>query len=218
MFFRDLWHETFLWCFIKLIKLYRFNRANQTEICSYYASLSAKYGKKVLISKDTYIEDNVEIGDYSYVNTNSYIENCVIGKFCSISSGVYISPWEHNLSLKTTHPIGYDEETKNRIRKKVEIGNDVLISLNCIILEGVKIGNGAVIGAGSVVTKDVLPYEIVAGVPAQHLRFRFEKDIRENIDGLKWWDWDINKINTNLAYLQNKVNYIKEHREKEYFI
>ena len=88
MFFRNLWHETFLWHFIKLIKLYRFNKVNQTKICSYYASLSAKYGKEVLISKDSYIAGNVEIGDYSYVNTNSYLENCVIGKFCSISSGV----------------------------------------------------------------------------------------------------------------------------------
>jgi len=213
LFFRNLWHETFLWHFIKLIKLYRFNKVNQTKICSYYASLSAKYGKEVLISKDSYIASNVEIGDYSYVNTNSYLENCVIGKFCSISSGVYISPWEHNLSLKTTHPIGYDEETKKRVRKKVEIGNDVLISLNCIILEGVKIGNGAVIGAGSVVTKDVFPYEVVAGVPAKHLRFRFEKEIREKIEHLKWWDCDINRIKANLEYLQNKTEYVNEGRK-----
>lgn len=213
MLIHDLWRKTFLWHCCKIIKLYRFNKKNSTYIHSYFASLKANYGEKVMISQGTRVASDVTIGDYSYVNINSSLENCIIGKFCSISSGVYISPWEHDLHKRTTHPIAYDEEIRNKVRKKVKIGHDVLISLNCIILEGITIGNGAVIGAGAVVTKDVLPYEIVAGVPAKHIGFRFDKNTITDLNNIKWWDWDISKINRNLLYLQNKTDYINEKRE-----
>lgn len=94
------------------------------------------------------------IGDYSYVNAGSSLENCDVGKFCSISSGVYISPYNHNLMGITTHPIGDCE----RRRERVVIGNDVLISLNVIIMDGIRIGDGTVIGAGVVVTHDIGNY------------------------------------------------------------
>ncbi len=148
---------------LKKYKLYVYNKKHQTRIESMNASLSAFYGKNVLIGSGTTVEDSVSIGDYSYVNNNSYIENCRIGKFCSISSGVYISPMEHNYQFITTHPITDIADSSRFHRNPVIIGNDVLISLNAIILEGVTIGNGAVIGAGAVVTHDVLPYEICGG-------------------------------------------------------
>lgn len=116
----------------------------------------------MIVEKGTIISDDVKIGDFSYVNAYSSLENCEIGKFCSISSGVYISPAEHNLKCVTTHPI-VKVNNDQIVRKKTIIGNDVLISLNVIILEGIQIGNGAVIAAGAVVTRDVEPYEVVGG-------------------------------------------------------
>ncbi len=147
----------------KKIKLFFYNKKHLTVIYSVNANLKASYGYEVRIEHGTVIAEDVEIGDYSYVNQNSSLENCSIGKYVSISSGVHISPWEHPLNCMTTHPIGYSEEFRNHFRKRTIIGNDVLISLNCIILEGVKIGDGAVIGAGAIVTKDVEPYEVVGG-------------------------------------------------------
>ena len=192
-----------------------FNKQNITRIESINASLKASYGYNVGIAYDTFISDDVKIGDYSYINSNSYIENCEIGKFCSISSGVYISPFEHDYHYKTTHPFlynslyGFIKDNPKIQRKKVIVGNDVLISLNAIIKEGVTIGDGAIIGAGAVVTKDVAPYEIVGGVPAKHLKFRFNSGDISKLRAEKFWDWEKEKIVNNIDYLTNKVDIIK---------
>lgn len=191
----------------KLLRVKAYNRKHRTRIESSLASVHATYGFDVHIAQDTYVSSDVKIGDYSYVNRGSSIENCEIGKFCSISSGVYICPLEHKLNFRTTHPIAYSYDTVSK-RSKVIIGHDVLISLNAIILEGIQIGDGAVIGAGAVVTKDVKPYEIVGGIPAKHIRFRFEHDEIESIQNSNWWDWDITKIKKNTEYLRNKTHTI----------
>ncbi len=194
---------------LKYIATIRYNKKNRTFIKSRRASLKAIYGVGVSIAGNTYVSDDVRIDDYSYININSSVECCEIGKYCSISSGVYINPYEHNYERLTTHPIvrKYDSEDN---RKKVQIGNDVLISLNAIILSGTKIGNGAVIAAGAVVTKDVLPYEIVGGVPAKHIKFRFDEKTIDFLQNLKWWDWDREKVIKNIPFLKTDVNKIIE--------
>lgn len=180
--------------------MYIFNMKNKTEIRSIAADLNAQYGINVLIDKNTTITKDVIIGDYSYINRGSYIECFNIGKFCSISSGVYICPMEHNLKYISTHPITKYSDN----RRLVTIGNDVLISLNVIILGGVNIGNGAVIAAGAVVTKDVEPYEIVGGIPARHIGYRFSKEKIEYLQNIKWWDWDYKNIEENLKWFRNE--------------
>lgn len=183
----------------KRIYLRMFNRKNGTTIKSRDASIHAQYGDKVLIESGVIVAENVRIGNYSYVNKNSSIENCDIGKYCSISSGVYICPAEHNTKALTTHPIS--KIAKDAPRARVVIGNDVLISLNCIILEGVSIGDGAVIAAGAVVTKDVRPFEIVGGVPARHISWRANPEDISVLEQVSWWDWEERRLIQNADLL-----------------
>jgi len=86
---------------------------------------------------------------------------------------------------------------EERCAKITSIGHDVWIGHGAVIQAGVQIGNGAVVGSNAVVTKDVPPYAIVAGVPAKVLRFRFPQEIIEQLETLKWWDWEDEKIRQN---------------------
>lgn len=175
----------------KKVKMFFYNRRNHTIIRSSLASLKAVYGANVRIDAGTRIAADVTIGDFSYVNHDSSLQHCDVGKYCSISANVNIGLNNHNMSGITTHPVGDVE----RMVKRVVIGNDVLISMNCVILEGVHIGDGAIIGAGAVVTHDVGKYEIWGGVPARLIRYRVEKESqREALSRMKWWNFESEKI------------------------
>lgn len=155
------------------------------DIKSSRASVHAHYGTAVKVGAGAVIDRDVVIGDYSYVNRDSTVEKCVIGRYCSISSGVRINPWNHDLRHASTSPILGG--STNDLRDQVSIDDDVLISVNAVILSGVRIGTGGVVAAGAVVTNDVKPYEIVGGVPAKHIGWRFDEQTRErlvNSDGL----------------------------------
>ncbi len=150
------------------------------------ASLKASYGKNVRIADTVIISSDVSIGKYTYVNPHSTLENCKIGNYCSISSEVNICPGEHDLYAISTYPLfARDGRPK---RAPVIIGNDVLVPLNAVILKGVHVGNGAVIGAGAVVTKDVERYEIVGGVHAKHIGWHFVVEARDRIEQSMWWE------------------------------
>lgn len=189
---------------------YLYNKKHHTDIRSTQASLQAHYEKNVLISPGVTVADDVSIGKYSYVNVNSSVENCTIGNYCSISSGVWICPYEHTLKHRSSHPFAADRKTK---RKPVTIGNDVLISLNVVILSGVTVGDGAVIGAGAVVTKDVQPYEIVGGVPARHIGWRFEAEEQKLIADTGWWNYDIDHLKKNIEFFEGKTNFFSTEQE-----
>lgn len=148
-----------------------------------------------------------------------------IGRFCSINGTARI--WNnHSIDMVTTHPIldhrrffskdekemrkhfmkKYGKHRENasyenseiRDNRPVEIGSDVWIGANVIILPGVKVGDGAVLAAGAVVTKNVEPYAIVGGVPAKVIRYRFDKEIIDAFLQIKWWEWEICKIEKNI--------------------
>jgi len=145
-----------------------------------------------------------KIGKYTYTGPFDMIFNVEIGNFCSISYGVTIGPPEHDYRKISTHPFLYDRSydifsdndllSINKFQKKVEIGSDVWIGCNATILRGCKIGHGAVVGANSLVNKDVPPYAIVAGSPAKILKFRFPSNKIEELLAMSWWDWDIERI------------------------
>ena len=164
--------------------------------------------KRILKPKPFYMKDNkkykhFEIGDYTYgkPNIQGYDGRATfkIGRFCSIASNVTIFLGiEHRTDWITTYPfVEFPECCKSGVNKSkgdVTIGNDVWVGDGALILSGVSIGNGAVIGARAVVTKDVKPYEIVAGNPARHIRFRFDEETIAGLTKIRWWDWPIEKI------------------------
>lgn len=191
----------------KKVKMSSYNKRNHTIIRSILADLNATYGRNVRIDAGTRVAADVAIGDFSYVNHDSLLENCEVGKYCSISSNVNISPYNHNMSGLTTHPIG----DANRVRKRVVIGNDVLISLNAVILEGVHIGDGAIIGAGAVVTHDVGKYEVWGGVPARFIHYRVEdKDKREALSQMEWWNAEPRKLQQYVDKYRNTLDGIED--------
>lgn len=195
-----------VWEGVRRLKLTVLCRRVGLKTQSSQISTKANYGKGVRVGKNVVIDDQVSIGDYSYINRNSSIEKCSIGKFCSISEGVKINPVEHNYRLRSTHPVLGNNGHYGQENEPVEIGNDVLISLNAIILSGVKISDGAVIGAGAVVTKDIPPYAIVAGVPARVIKFRFEQAEIDKLEQMKWWDWPMEKIRRNILFLRRETD------------
>ena len=141
------------------------------------------------------------LGDFSYAGGGAQLINARVGKFVSIGSEVLIGLGGHpSQDFVSTHPVFYDQ-TPNSVMPAlgrsafsefapVVIGNDVWIGTRSMVLDGVTIGDGAIVAAGSVVTKDVLPYSVVGGVPARLIRMRFNEEERSFLQTLRWWDKD----------------------------
>lgn len=119
----------------------------------------------------TRITPDVSVGRYTYA-TDAIIQNAEIGSFCSIAPGVKIGLNNHPLDRLLTHPMGYPSAAHNKSLPRVVIGHDVWIGANAVVLGGLIIGDGAVIAAGAIVTKNVAPFSIVAGVPAREISKR----------------------------------------------
>lgn len=126
-----------------------------------------------------------------------------IGSFCSIASNVIIQEYYHDYRRATTYNIltnifkAYSEKGEGISKGSINIEDDVWIGSNSVILSGVTIGRGAIIGAGSVVTKDVERYSVVGGNPAKKIRDRFSENTKSNLEKSEWWLWDVAKIRAN---------------------
>lgn len=188
-------------------------------------------GDKQTIYLNAVIKDpQIKVGDYTIYNDfvadpllfekNNVLyhypihrEELIIGKFCSIACGTkfLFNCANHTLkSLSTyTFPLFYEEwelEKSNITtawdnKGDIVIGNDVWIGYEAVIMAGVHIGDGAIIAARAVVTKDVPPYTIVGGTPAKEIRKRFDAEVIEQLLILKWWDWSTDKIHQCLPYI-----------------
>lgn len=170
--------------------------------------------KKSIFTMDNIKGENIIIGDFTYGKpevykwTNKY--SLKIGKFCSIAKGVKLFvDGNHRTDWVTTYPFGevFSDVPKNSghptSKGNMEIGNDVWIGQEAMILSGVKIGDGAVIAAGSVVVKSVEDYEIVGGNPAKSLKFRFTPEQISSLKKISWWNWDLEKIKNEVPLLQS---------------
>lgn len=154
---------------------------------------------------------SVEIGDSTYINRNSFISYTKIGKFCSIGPNLICGWGIHPTDGISTSPVFYSsgknslgytfaKEDKIVEREQIVIGNDVFIGANVTILDGVTIGDGAVIGAGAVVSKDIPAYAIAVGCPIKVIKYRFPKEVIDDLLRIKWWDQE----ETTLSLLESE--------------
>ena len=202
-------------------------------------------GDKQTVYLNAVIKDPlIEVGDYTIYNDfvadpllfekNNVLyhypihrEKLIIGKFCSIACGTKFLFNCANHSLKSlstyTFPLFYEEwelEKSNITtawdnKGDIVIGNDVWIGYEAVIMAGVHIGDGAIIAARAVVTKDVPPYTIVGGTPAKEIRTRFDAEVIQQLLLLKWWNWSTDKIRKCLPYImEGKMNELLTRNEE----
>lgn len=205
-----------------------------------YLDKGVQYNDKTQLEPHIKIYGNTqilstEIKKGTYIGYNSVLNSCSIGAFCSIASSVNIIYGNHpTKGFISTHPSFFSKNKqagfsfteielfveRNYVipEKKISvvIGNDVWIGFNASIMEGVTIGDGAIIGAGSMVLKDVPPYSIVVGVPAKIIRYRFTKIEIEKLLELKLWNHDFDWIKKNYKLFNdiNNLNKLEEYDRK----
>lgn len=161
----------------------------------------------VIIGAGTRFSYGAEVGAYTYFRGGDIGSLARIGRFCSVAPDVVIGPGNHPTHFLSSHPFQYGASgfgywkdfrefstevtlPKDTLKKAPLIGNDVWIGTRVFIGRGVSIGDGAVIAAGSVVTRDVMPYEVVGGVPARHMKFRFDPETIKQLKQIAWWNYD----------------------------
>ena len=189
--------------------------------------------KTVTYIKPTIKNKNILVGDFTYYSgvdfesrvthfyPEFYNDKLIIGKFCQIASGVefIMNGANHQMHCASTFPFYIFEKwnetvpplDKMPLKGDTVIGNDVWIGEDAVIMPGVKIGDGAIIGAKSVVAKDVDAYSIAAGNPVQCIRKRFDLELTGLLLQLKWWDLPIEKINALIPLLHsNDLVYVKK--------
>ena len=160
----------------------------------------AEIGRRCEILANTRVEYSA-LGDYSYLGENCEVADAAIGKFTAIANAVRIGAPNHPMGRPSQHRFTYCPEYyeasatrdrdffADRRAAKVTIGNDCWIGHGAIILPSVTVGDGAVIAAGAVVSRNVAPYTVVGGVPARQIRKRFSDAVAERLRRIAWWDW-----------------------------
>ena len=179
------------------------------------------------------LEDDVAIFDYCDMrgdivikrgtNINSHgrftgnVHGVRIGQYCAIGYYAMIIEGDHDATKPAVQTGFYKrmfgEGMKPVSKGSIVIGNDVWIGARSLILSGVRVGDGAIVGAGSVVVRDVEPYSIVAGVPAAHKKYRFNEKIREQLLDVKWWDWSEEKIKSNQRFFLSNLTELSDLKE-----
>lgn len=188
--------------------------------------------KQTIYLKNAITDPSIQVGDYTmyndFVNDPTGFEKnnvlyhypinhdrLIIGRFCSIGCGAkfLFNSANHTVSSLSTYPFPlffeeWELEKKNVTdswdnKGDIIIGNDVWIGYEAVIMAGVTIGDGAIIGARAVVTKDVSPYTIVGGIPAKFIRKRYSEETIDLLTELKWWDWPEERIAKNIKAIQN---------------
>lgn len=209
------------------IKIYKNSEVSKSNIGNYVTIgdsaivLESKLSDHISINRRNYIFRS-EIGCYTYTGINTMLRSSKIGNFCSLSWNISIGGGDHPQDKVTTSNLNrfyqldagnWNDKAKLELNKTFKnldtctIGNDVLISTNVTVLRNLKVGNGAIIGAGAVVTKDVEPYSIVVGIPAKKIKMRFDDKTIEALEEIQWWSWPIDIIRQNLELIYStKVN------------
>lgn len=191
----------------------------------------AGYDKEIYV-KPTIKNPNIIVGDFTYIADSEFEshvthhydfigDKLIIGKFCQIAAGVefVMNGANHQMNAVSTFPFSMLEGWNMKPPAKSDlpfkgdtvIGNDVWIGQNATILPGVHIGDGAIIGANSVVASDVEPYSIVVGNPVKLIRYRFDGELTSLLLKFKWWDKPVEEINALIPILTNSdLEFVKK--------
>ena len=154
------------------------------------------------------------------------LNDVYVGKYCSLAVGILFDcGLNHDSSSISTFPFNKIFPNKhghihkeNTTRGDIKIGNDVWIGRDSTIMSGVIIGDGAIIGTKALVTKDVEPYSIVGGVPARHIRYRFDKETIEFLERIRWWDWSVQEVDQIVPLLMSgDIEALKRHCSSKKF-
>lgn len=158
---------------------------------------------------------NSSVGDFSYVGPHSWLVKTSVGKFCSIAPNCRIGLAAHSLNFLSTSPIfteakngtGHSWTKKNFFNPSlpVSVGNDVWIGERALVMGGVEIGDGAVVGAGAIVTKNIPAYAVVAGVPARLIRYRFPAEKIAVLEKERWWELPESALRERIADFQQEI-------------
>lgn len=174
----------------------------------------AQFGTFVEIGRGSRIAHS-EIGDYSYCDRYADIANTTVGKFANIAAFVRIGATDHPMEKASLHHFHYrsadyfddaDDDAAwfaHRRSRRTVIGHDTWFGHGAQVRPEVTIGHGAVIAGGAIVTRDVAPYMIVAGIPAVPIRARFAPDIAAAMLALAWWDWPHERLRAALDDFRN---------------
>ncbi len=196
---------------------YLFELRSNNPTCNFYkdCSISESTLSRYNVVFDNVILYKVKLGAHTYIQKNTKIFNANIGNFCSIASNVSIGLGKHKVDGLSTHPSFYLKNTplakvfteldEIEVSEIVIVEHDVWIGESAIILDGIKIGTGAIVAAGAVVTKDVEPFSIVGGIPARHIKYRFNDAIQRKLFDLAWWNKSDEWLENNFKKLEDEI-------------
>jgi virginiamycin A acetyltransferase len=152
----------------------------------------------------------VSLGQGTYLNLGCEVRGEVeLGNYCSIGRHVTLQAKNHWCTYPSQQNILYDEILEEPLGyddERIIIGHDVWIGNRVTVLPGVTVGNGAILGANAVVTDNVEPYEIVGGVPARHIGWRFPEHVRKQLQSIEWWHWSPDRLKRNTAFFRKDLS------------
>lgn len=166
----------------------------------------------VSIGQDSVLRGEVEIGrGTNFVKENRIVGDVSIGNYCAFASGASVQQQDHEISRASMQGKFYGRHGLPELSStgdSVAIGNDVWLGLDATVVSGVAVEDGAVIGANALVSRDVEPFEIVGGNPAEHLGWRFPEPIREELLEQEWWEWSQDRIRRNEEFFSANLTKI----------
>ena len=170
------------------------------------------------LSRGCILAGDVTVGTRTNLEPNCDLVGAVeLGKYCAIARETTFQQTNHETTRPSQQIRFYDEVLDSDLpptgKGPITVGNDVWIGTKVTVLSGVTIGDGAIVGAGSVVSSDVEPYAVVAGVPAERIKWRFPRAVREKLLELEWWNWDEETMRARRAFFERDLQTVDDAAE-----